>query len=140
MTGTQDTASRNTQFTRFRTTGMAVALILALTSVSLVVAPEPAEAHHGLFSRWQESRDSGSCCVDVRAVTRCSTDCGWIQSNVKHLGSWVLSTCDTRPADNCGTHRGFYRSFSYPVTVETGHFYLAGTHSGGDPSYTQTYS
>ena len=95
-----------------------IALALALGGVA--GTPQPASADHQKpFSRWQQSRDNGSCCIDVRAVTKCGGQCKTINAAIRWQGQLLSVRCN----GECGgrTIYGVYRGFSYPVTVSTLH-------------------
>lgn len=103
----------------------AVAIIaVALAFGGVAVPVQEVAANHQLpFSRWQTSRDNGSCCVDVRAVTRCGGQCKTINAAIRWQGNLVSTRCN----GECSyyTMYGVYRGFSYPVTVSTLHEILS---------------
>lgn len=108
-----------------------LAIALGLTMVLQVLIATGARAEHGNVIVDQESRDAGSCCVEVRGYTNCTGDCanpqGYTAAGVLKSGNLYLTTCP-----NSSTCRSVYRTFSYPVTVWTYHEWLSGdqAHTG----------
>jgi hypothetical protein len=103
-------------------------LVLVLSSLWSA----PAVADHGTFHKHQHSRDAGSCCIEVRAHTRCSTNCDYISAAIRKSGTWYSNVCNSW-SDDCYEVYSPWRAYSPPITVYTYHDYDAGgTHFGDD--------
>ena len=106
------------------------AALVAVCCVALMVlTSSPAAAHHGAIHWHQHNRDAGSCCVEVRAHTSCSTNCNYIDSRILKSGTWFTTTCDGGRNDTCFEVYSVWRAYSYPETVKTRHSYDAGLHT-----------
>jgi hypothetical protein len=87
----------------------------------------PAPLHHGVFNYDQVSADSGSCCVEVRAVSSCTSRCDAITAGIRKDGQLRTYGCMVG-GDQCTSVKTPGFTYSYPVTVFTSHSYVAGAH------------
>lgn len=96
-------------------------LVVAIALAAVWVATSmPAMANH-TFDRWQQDLDAGSCCVQVRGHTQTSPGANIVSASILKSGTWYQATCS-----NCNYVFSVWRTYSYPVTVKTSHFYDAG--------------
>lgn len=102
-----------------------VALFLLILLVAL-----PAVGHHGAFHHDQHAVDSGSCCVEVRAHSQCTTNCTSLYAGLWKDGAITSDTCSGPPGtDTCYSAITLPRTYSTPVTVASNHQYTAPPHS-----------
>lgn len=104
------------------------AVLTTLVAILLLGVVTPTIAHHGTFHGHQHNADSGSCCVEVWGHSRCSNNCDILDAAVQKDNVYYFSTCSSSN-DKCFQVFSPHRTFSYPVTVFTGHAYEAGAHS-----------
>lgn len=90
------------------------AAVLSLAVIILVqLSAPPAAAFHN-FVYWQQSRDAGSCCVEVRAHSQTTPHVATsVWATITHGGHEYIASCVYCVA--------VASAYNYPATVKTGH-------------------